>query len=98
VLVGPAKDLKRILQNLCSNAINYTTSGSVTLSVKRIESDGGAPDDSDAVRVKFQVQDTGAGISKSEQSKLWQPYVRGGTAPTPSFLWTVFPSLFSPFL
>jgi signal transduction histidine kinase len=84
VLVGPAKDLKRILQNLVSNAIHYTTAGSVTLSAKRIESDGGAPDDPDVVHVKFQVQDTGAGMSTSEQSKLWQPYVRGGTAPTHS--------------
>jgi hypothetical protein len=101
VLLGPAKDLKRILQNLCSNAINYTTSCGVTLSAKRIERDGGAPDDPDVVRVKFQVQDTGAGISKSKQSKLWQPYVRGGTALTDSFSLQIvvcLPSLFSPFI
>jgi signal transduction histidine kinase len=30
------------------------------------------------VRVEFSVQDTGAGIAKSEQSKLWLPFVRVG--------------------
>jgi signal transduction histidine kinase len=83
VLLGPVADLKRILGNLVSNAINYTTSGRVTLSTKRIDTDTVAttPANPDVVRVKFEVQDTGAGIAKSKQSRLWQPYVRGGTTP-----------------
>jgi signal transduction histidine kinase len=32
--------------------------------------------------VLFEVKDTGPGIAKSEQSQLWLPYVRGGTAHT----------------
>jgi len=64
-----------------ANAINYTTSGLVTLSARRIQSAGEA--DSDVVRVLFAVTDTGDGISKSEQSKLWLPYVRGGTTLAP---------------
>jgi signal transduction histidine kinase len=82
-LLGPVADLKRILGNLVSNAINYTNSGRVTLSVKRIDTDtvATAPANPNVVRVKFEVQDTGAGIAKCERSKLWQPYVRGGTTP-----------------
>jgi signal transduction histidine kinase len=83
VLFGPVADLKRVLGNLVSNAIIYTTSGRVTLSAKRIDADTLAttPANPDVVRVKFVVKDTGAGIAKSEQLKLWQPYVRGGTTP-----------------
>jgi nitrogen-specific signal transduction histidine kinase len=61
-----------------ANAVNYTSSGSVTLSASRVQRDASA--DPADVQVLFEVTDTGAGISKSEQSKLWLPYVRGGTA------------------
>jgi signal transduction histidine kinase len=62
-----------------ANAINYTTVGSITLSATRITQS--TPVDS-SVMVLFEVRDTGPGIAKSEQSQLWLPYVRGGTAPT----------------
>jgi signal transduction histidine kinase len=64
--------------------VNYTSTGSITLSATQI-----TPVDIDSVRgesdihvmrVKFEITDTGTGIAKSEQIKLWQPYVRVGTA------------------
>jgi CheY-like chemotaxis protein len=65
-----------------ANAINYTTSGSVKLSAMRVEGDTAEPVKADVVRILFTIVDTGAGISRSEQTKLWQPYVRGGAAST----------------
>jgi signal transduction histidine kinase len=59
-----------------ANAINYTSSGCVTLHAKQMQS--GATTPANTVRVQFSVKDTGAGISKSAQSKLWLPFVRGG--------------------
>jgi len=58
--------LEEILQNLINNAIKYTKKGSVTISAKT------APDGS----VKFEVIDTGIGISKSDQPKVFDKFYR----------------------
>lgn len=57
--------LEEILQNFLTNAIKYTEKGGVTLSLKR-SSD----------QVTFTVTDTGIGISKSEQKKVFNKFYR----------------------
>ena len=57
--------LKELLQNFVTNAIKYTREGSVTLVVKR-EGD----------KITFEVKDTGIGISKSDQTKIFAKFYR----------------------
>lgn len=57
--------LKEILQNFITNSIKYTEKGSVTLLVSKTEN--GA---------KFQVTDTGIGISKSDQQRVFDKFFR----------------------
>lgn len=57
--------IEEILQNLITNAIKYTTKGTVTLKIKKVE--GG---------VYFGVTDTGNGISKTDQKKVFQKFYR----------------------
>lgn len=57
--------LHELLQNFITNSIKYTREGSVTLKVYR-QSD----------RVRFEVSDTGIGISKSDQSKVFNKFYR----------------------
>jgi signal transduction histidine kinase len=57
--------LRQVFQNLIDNSIKYTEHGSVNISVK---------DDSDTVLVT--VSDTGRGLSKELQQKLFQRFVR----------------------
>lgn len=57
--------LEELLQNLITNAIKYTPEGSVTVSVKR-----------DHDKVCFEVIDTGIGIGKSDQKKIFDRFYR----------------------
>ncbi len=53
-----------VFRNLIENAINYTPSGSVTVSVSHEHGSGGD-------RVVFSVQDTGVGITDEDKQKLF---------------------------
>lgn len=56
----------RVLQNLLSNALHYTSSGRVTLGVRR-RKDG----------AEIQVIDTGPGIAEQDRVKIFQEFERG---------------------
>jgi len=58
--------LKEIIQNLISNAIKYTREGGVTI-VTDVSNDG---------QLQISVNDTGIGISKSEQKKVFEKFWR----------------------
>lgn len=57
--------VREVLQNFVTNAIKYTEKGNVTIGAKR--KDKG---------INFWVQDTGIGISKSDQEKVFDKFFR----------------------
>lgn len=57
--------VREILQNFITNSIKYTDKGSVRLAIAR-----------EAAGVRFTVADTGIGISKSDQEKLFSKFFR----------------------
>lgn len=57
--------VREILQNFITNALKYTAKGEVTLSAAP-ENDG----------VRFTVQDTGIGISKADQNRVFEKFFR----------------------
>ena len=57
--------LHELLQNFITNALKYTKEGSITLHVERKKD-----------RLLFEVKDTGIGISKSDQSKIFHKFYR----------------------
>lgn len=57
--------LRELLQNFITNAIKYTKEGSVTLRAER-----------DGQSVRFEVKDTGIGISKADQAKIFKKFYR----------------------
>lgn len=59
--------LQEIMQNFITNSMKYTSKGSVTIHAKRLKDDQG---------VYFAVSDTGHGISKSDQQKVFQKFYR----------------------
>ncbi|KTD33266.1 sensory box histidine kinase/response regulator [Legionella nautarum] len=62
--------LNRILLNLVGNAIKFTEHGYIGLSVKQISKQ------QDIVNLKFSVSDTGPGIPKTLQSKVFERFYR----------------------
>jgi signal transduction histidine kinase len=67
VHADPAR-LGQILQNLVGNAIKFSAKGSVTVRAAQIEE---SPTD---IRVHFEVQDTGIGISAEDQKRVFNAF------------------------
>ncbi|EMI41527.1 response regulator [Rhodopirellula sp. SWK7] len=61
------KRLKQVLINLIGNAIKFTEHGQVKLQASHIRRNN-------EHRIRFDVQDTGIGISKEHMSKLFKPF------------------------
>lgn len=68
MLIGDELRLNRILNNLISNAIKFTSVGYITVSVNK------TMQVNDEIELFFLVKDTGIGISKEEQSRLFKSY------------------------
>ena len=68
-LKGDDVRIHQILVNLINNAIKYTETGSITLSV------GGQKQD-DKQKLSFSVKDTGIGIKKEDMEKLFDKFAR----------------------
>lgn len=75
-LIGDSFRLNQVLMNLANNALKFTQNGSVTLSIKCIEKT------SDQVSLFFSVKDTGIGISKDAQSKLFREFTQSNKSTT----------------
>ena len=69
-LTGDEVRIKQILINVLNNAVKYTRSGSVILSVQSKERDG------DSVQISFSVTDTGIGIKKENIPNLFNAFKR----------------------
>lgn len=67
-LVGDQLRLNQILMNLLSNAVKFTESGSVRLSVRQTEAPNGR------VFLRFEITDTGCGMSEDMLGRLWKPF------------------------
>ena len=65
-VIGDAHRLKQVLTNLIGNAIKFTESGSVTVTVMNVSDIAGA--------FKIIVQDTGIGISETDQAALFKEF------------------------
>jgi PAS domain S-box-containing protein len=59
--------IEELLQNIITNSIKYTKEGSITISIKP---------NSDATAARFEIRDTGIGISKSDQAKIFEKFYR----------------------
>jgi two-component system capsular synthesis sensor histidine kinase RcsC len=70
VVIGDVTRMRQILNNLVSNAIKFTSSGQIVLRLQVMHIDALS------ATLKFQVADTGIGISSEHHAQLFEPYFR----------------------
>ena len=70
-VIGSRAGLYRILMNLVGNAVKFTHTGSITLSVTR-----GEKSTSRKIIAKFTVADTGIGIPKNKHAQIFERFVK----------------------
>jgi two-component system sensor histidine kinase RpfC len=67
---GDSHHLRQVLLNLLANAVKFTERGEITLRVAVVESS------ETEAHVRFEVQDTGIGISPAKQAVIFEPFTQ----------------------
>ena len=78
-LLGDLTRLTQALLNLVSNAVKFTEAGSVTVRTLRLQ------EDEDSVSIRFEVIDTGIGISPEAMRRLFTPFEQADTSTVRSY-------------
>ncbi|MBO6712058.1 MAG: response regulator [Balneola sp.] len=76
VLYGDISRIRQVLVNLVNNGIKFTNDGSVIIQTKLLKREDGI------ATIQFSVSDTGVGISKEDQDKLFTKFFRTRLANT----------------
>ena len=75
------KRLRQVLLNLLSNAVKFADTGKVTFSVTRediTETDAESDAEPSVIKLRFQVEDTGVGMSPEQLEKIFLPFEQVG--------------------
>jgi signal transduction histidine kinase/CheY-like chemotaxis protein len=79
IVIGDPIRLNQILSNLLSNALKFTTNGSITVNVKEFSRAG------DKCNMEFSVADTGIGIPKDKHSLIFDSFTQASPDTTRHF-------------
>ncbi|MFC1606462.1 response regulator [Candidatus Latescibacterota bacterium] len=75
-LVGDPLRLGQVLINLSNNAVKFTDEGEIVVRTEIIE------EKKRKIKLKFSVTDTGIGMTKAQQGKLFQAFTQADTSTT----------------
>lgn len=68
VVLGDPVRLHQIILNLVSNAVKFTSTGEITMSVRLIA------EDDDKTKIEFAIKDTGIGIANNKLSRIFDDF------------------------
>lgn len=75
-VVGDPERLRQVFVNLLGNAIKFTETGSVKLMCRATTRGDGRTD------LRFEIEDSGPGISAAERERLFEPFTQADTSTT----------------
>ncbi|MCP4020297.1 MAG: PAS domain S-box protein, partial [Desulfobacteraceae bacterium] len=75
-LNGDPGRLRQVLVNLAENAIKFTRQGEISISANVIN------EDHDQVLIRFEIKDSGVGISSKKQEKIFQSFSQADSSTT----------------
>ena len=78
-LVGDPVRLEQVLLNLLGNAVKFTSSGEVRLTVRSLSADD------DRLLLEFAVHDSGIGLTPQQTDKIFLPFTQGDSSTTRRF-------------
>ncbi len=84
-VVGDPTRLRQILVNLTGNAIKFTEKGLVSIKVEAMQQAAEEVDKENNVGLHFMVTDTGIGISKEQQTKIFEKFSQADSSTTRKF-------------
>lgn len=75
---GDPTKIKEVVINLLSNAVKFTNSGgSINVNIRRIPSEN-----SGKIKIKFEVQDSGIGVTSEQKSRIFEAFSQADTSIT----------------
>ena len=74
-LYGDSLRVSQIINNLLSNAVKFTESGEVSISIFKVNKH----------RIRFEVKDTGIGLSKTDKEKLFKAFTQADSSTTKNY-------------
>jgi two-component system, sensor histidine kinase and response regulator len=75
-LIGDPLRLAQILINYANNAVKFTDTGEIVLRIRRVEERDGD------LMLRFEIQDTGIGITPEQTARLFQSFSQADTSTT----------------
>lgn len=75
-LIGDPLRLGQVINNLANNAVKFTEEGEVEIRVEMLEREG------DRARLRFQVRDTGIGMTPEQSGRLFQAFSQADSSTT----------------
>ena len=67
-IIGDPTRLSQIIFNIAGNAIKFTEKGSISINAKTVYTDSGN------ITIRFEIKDTGIGISEEKQKLIFEPF------------------------
>jgi len=75
-LCGDPLRLGQVLVNYTNNAVKFTEKGEIIVRIKKVKTDG------DMCTLRFEVQDSGIGLTDEQKDKLFQAFQQADTSTT----------------
>ncbi len=81
-LLGDPTRLRQVLNNLVNNSLKFTEQGEISISVEFLSKKINKNTNEEKSRLLFKIKDTGIGIAKDSQEKIFESFVQADNSTT----------------